>query len=372
MPTGMTNFAGLGLTPKITWAKTLWKAAREGMFMNRFVGTDEGSMIQRVTELTKTSQGDKCIMNLVADLVEDGVTGDNQREGREEAMQAFEEEIIIDLLTHSVKNKGKMAEQKSVIKFRETGRDRLAYWLSNRLDQLGMLTLSGIDYSYNCDGSLRPSNVFTELAFASHVSAPTNRRHLNWTGTEMEDGDTTRITSAYLPKYAMIVDGLVYAKDHYLTPLRKDGKEYYIVLVKPGTLGLFKKDPDYLRAVVAVAGKSGLDSPFFTGATVTVDGAVLHESRLVYSTIKAASGSKWGATGTVNGTRSLVCGAQALGFADLGAPDWVEKLFDFDSRAAINVDKIVGLVKPKFHSAYDDSVQDFGVIAIDHYLPGNN
>jgi len=27
-----------------------------------------------------------------------------------------------------------------------------------------------------------------------------------------------------------------------------------------------------------------------------------------------------------------------------------------------------GLLKPKFYSIYDESVQDFGVLAIDHYL----
>lgn len=120
----------------------------------------------------------------------------------------------------------------------------------------------------------------------------------------------------------------------------------------------------YQRAIVTGI-ERGKDNPFFSGATVTVDGIVFHEHRLVYNTKGAASGSKWGASGTVDGSRMLVCGPQALGFADLGTPEWSEKFFNYDSSPGINVDKMFGFVKPKFYSIYDKSVEDFGVMAVD-------
>jgi hypothetical protein len=86
----------------------------------------------------------------------------------------------------------------------------------------------------------------------------------------------------------------------------------------------------------------------------------------VYSTTGATT--KWGG-GAIQGTRSLFCGAQALGMADLGAPEWDEKKFQYGSQVGINVDKMFGFLKPKFHSIYDGSEQDFGVVAVDHYLP---
>lgn len=49
-------------------------------FINKFTGGTD-SVIQRITELTKTEKGEKVIMHLLADLVEDGVSGDNEREG---------------------------------------------------------------------------------------------------------------------------------------------------------------------------------------------------------------------------------------------------------------------------------------------------
>ena len=96
-----TNFAGLTTKQKLVWSRDVWSAARDKMFIKKFVGTDENSMIQRVTELTKTEKGEQMIMFLVADLVGDGVVGDNEREGMEEDMQSYEQIIAIDLTSRN-------------------------------------------------------------------------------------------------------------------------------------------------------------------------------------------------------------------------------------------------------------------------------
>lgn len=363
-----TNFAALTPQQKLVWSRYTWSAARDMMFIKRFMGKTQNAMIQIIKELTKTEKGDQAIIQLVADLVEDGVIGDNEREGNEEAMQSYSQVISLDLLTHSVRNKGKLADQRTVINFREQGRDKLSYWLANRTDQLAFLTLSGIGFAYKNNGADRINSPFPQLSFAADVKAPTAKRSLMWDGTSLQQSNTGSIANTYLPNYRMIVDLIAYAKEHYVRPLMDGGKQYFVLLIAPGTLAALKKEPDYQRAVVAVATKAGTDSPWFTGATVTVDGAVLHEHNLVYTTKGAAAGKKWGAGGNVNGTRTLLCGAQAMGMVDLGAPDWVEKLFQYDSQQGINVDKMIGLLKPQFHSIYDDSVEDHGVVACDHYI----
>jgi N4-gp56 family major capsid protein len=363
-----TNFASLTPIQKVNWARETWSAARDQMFIKNFMGKGENNVIQRITELSKTEKGEQCVFQLVADLVGDGVIGDNEREGNEEAMQSHSQIITIDQISHGVKNKGKMADQKTVINFREQGKDKLSFWLANRADQLAFLTMSGISYAFNNDGSPRVNSPFPSLAFAADVKAPSAKRSLMWDGTSLAVSNTGNITSAYVPKYSMIVDAIAYAKEHRIKPLMSGGKPYFVMFLAPGSLAQLKKDPDYQRAVVAVATKAGTDSPWFTGATVTVDGAVLHEHGLVYTTKGAASGAKWGAGGAVNGTRTLLCGAQALGMADLGPGDWVEKLFQYDSQVGLNIDKILGLLKPQFYSIYDKSIEDFGLLSIDHYL----
>ena len=363
-----TNFAELTPVQKLNWSRETWSAARDQMFISRFTGKGDNNVIHRVTELTKTEKGDQCLFQLVADLVGDGVIGDNEREGNEESMKSYSQIITLDQLSHGVKNKGKMADQRTVINFREKGKDNLSYWLANRCDQLAFLTLSGVSYAFNNDGSPRVGSPFPDLAFAADVSAPSAKRSLMWDGTSLQQSATGSITSSFVPKYTMIVDLIAYAKEHRIKPLMAGGKPYYVLFLAPGSLAALKKDPDYQRAVVAVATKGGMDSPGFSGATVTVDGAVLHEHPLVYTTKGAAAGAKWGAGGNVNGTRSLLCGAQALGMADLGPGDWVEKLFEYDSQVGLNIAKILGFLRPKFMSIYDKSVEDFSVIAVDHYL----
>jgi len=364
----LTNFAALTTQQKIVWSRDVWQSARDQMFVKRFMGTGQNAVIQRITELTKTERGEQVLMHLVADLVEDGVIGDNEREGNEEAMQSYSQVLNIDLMTHSVRNKGKLSDQKSVINFREMGKSRLSYWLANRVDQLALLTMSGISYAYMNNGKARVGSPFPNLSFAADVSAPSSKRSLMWDGTSLATSATGSITTGYVPSYKMIVDLIAYAKEHYVKPLMADGKEYYVLFVAPGTLAALKKDADYQRAVVAVATKAGTDSPWFTGATVTVDGAVIHEHRLVYTTKGATSGSKWGSGGTINGSRTLLCGAQALGMADIGTPEWFEKEFQYGSQQGINVDKMLGMLKPKFYNLYDESTEDFGIVACDHYI----
>ncbi|MDQ8046829.1 MAG: DUF4043 family protein, partial [Patulibacter sp.] len=106
------------------------------------------------------------------------------------------------------------------------------------------------------------------------------------------------------------------------------------------------------------------DNPLFTGGSVKIDGIYLHEYRHVCNTSGAPSGSKYGGAGTVEGCQILFCGAQALGMADIGPPEWNEKGFDYENSQGIATGKILGFLKPKFGNIYEaSSVEDFGVIS---------
>ena len=367
----LTNFSALTPEQKLVWGRDVWKEARDMAFISKFIGTGENSVIQRITELTRTEKGEQVIMHLLADLVDDGVIGDNEREGNEEEMMTYTDTISIDLISHGVRQKGKLADQKTVVKFREHARDRLSYWLANRMDQLAFLTLSGVSYAYNNDGSARASGAFSQLAFAPDPIAdlPTANRHYRVDATSgVVAGDTSAVAAADVITYDHIVDIVTQAKTNYVKPLMAGGKEYYVAFIRPEGLAQLKKDLDFKNAVVTGLPRNE-NNPFFSGGTVTVDGLVLHEHRLVFNTKGTTSGvDKWGAGNDVDGARMLVCGAQALGMADLGQPEWAEKWFNYNSSPGINVDKMFGLLKPKYHSNYTDTVEDFGVMAIDHAI----
>lgn len=168
---------------------------------------------------------------------------------------SYTETITIDLISHGARQKGKLADQKTVVKFREWARDTLSYWLANRMDQLAFLTLSGVAYTYNNDGSTRSDTAFSTLAFASDVSAPTTNRHRRITSSAgayagLAAGATGSITSTDTLTYEALVDINTYAKTQYIKPFMSGGKEYYVVFLRPEALAQLKKDADLKKSLL--------------------------------------------------------------------------------------------------------------------------
>ncbi|HBA73420.1 MAG TPA: N4-gp56 family major capsid protein [Geobacter sp.] len=369
-----TNFAGLTSEEKTYWMADIWSYMRSESFVSKLMGDNTNAAIQHIKKLTKTEKGTRAIMQLVAELRKRGVANDNEREGREEALQNYDIDINMGLISHQVKNKGKLSDQQSVINFRETGRDRLKYWLADAVDIMAFLVLSGISLDYNLDGSTYSTeededNPWNQLSFAADVTAPSAGRHFYFDGTDLQAGNTASITSACVPKYGALVDIKAYAKTSHMKPIRMGGKEYYLWVTDPRNLAALKRDTDFLAAITQAGARGSESNPFFTGAITTVDGIVIMEHEKCFNTKGAASGSKWGGGGLVNGTRSLFLGAQALGMVDVGAPDWVEKEFQYGSVQGISTDKFIGFRKPRFDNQYTKNAdEDFGVIALDFYI----
>lgn len=368
-----TNFATLTNEQKTTWSKQLWRQARNQSFIGKFMGTDANSMIQHITELKKSNKGARAVITLLTDLEGDGVAGDRTLEGNEEAMKSFDQVIRLDQIRHANRHEGRMADQKSVVEFRSNSRDALAYWLSDRIDQLAFLTLGGMSYGNKTSGGLRPGSDLIVLEFAQDVSAPTSKRLFTWDKASMSLKDPTQKTNlsasflaADTPCWELFVQLKAYAKDNYIRGLREDGgEETFHVFLSPQGMAKLKLDPTYLLNL-RHAQPRGANNPLFTGGSVKIDDIYIHEFRHVPNTRTAASGSKWGNLGTVDGCRMLFCGAQALGMADIGNPEWVEKGFDYENQQGISTGKILGFLKPKFYTQYSGStVEDFGVIAVD-------
>ncbi|MFV0437496.1 MAG: N4-gp56 family major capsid protein [Desulfopila sp.] len=369
----ITNFAGLTSEQKTYWMRDLWTYMRTESFVSKLMSTSHNAAIQHIKNLTKTEKGTRAIMQPVGELVKRGVSNDNQREGKEEALQNFQVDVNMGLISHQVKNKGKLSDQQSVINFREIARDRLKYWLSDSIDTMAFLVMSGIGLDYNLDGSVYSveegePNPWDELGFAADVTPPSAGRHFYFDGTDIQSGDTSAITSACLPRYGMLVDLRAYAKVSHLKPISMGGKDYYLYVCDPRVIAELKKDNDFLRAVTGAADR-GQKNPFFSGSLSTIDGLVLMEHEKCFNTKGADAPNKWGAAGDVNGTRSLLLGSQALGMVDVGAPDWVEKGFDYDSKQGISTDKFIGFRKPRFYNQYTKNAnEDFGAMAVDLYI----
>lgn len=359
-----TNFAALTSEELTVWRKDVWRQARETSFIMQsgLMGSDENSMIQRITELKASEKGARAVITLVADLEGDGIAGDRTLEGNEEAMKSYEQVIRIDQLRHANRHEGRLAEQKSVVSFRENSKNVLAHWYADRWDQLAFLTMSGVSYANTTAGVARVGSDFPNLEFNTDVTAPSTNRHRRWKASDstIEAGNTANVVATDYPTWKMLVIAKAYAKNNFIRPVRgTNGQELYHVFMTPNQFARLKQDNDFLLSWRHAMPRSA-DNPIFKGLTtgIMVDGLMLHEYRHVYHA------TNWGG-GAVAGARILFCGAQALGFADIGDPYWVEKEFDYNNQPGISVGKMGGMKKPVFRSHVTGTNEDFGVLAID-------
>jgi N4-gp56 family major capsid protein len=374
-----TNFAALTEEQYTAWGMSFWHHARNNAFISRFMGKGPNAMIQHITELTKSKKGVRAVLTLLADMTGDGVVGDTRLEDSEEALNSFDTVITFDQMRNANRLEGRMADQRSIVNFRNTSKDALGYWLSDRLDQLAFLSLASMPYTRNTNGSLRPvlpaGKNFSDLEFApdSATAAPSARRgyHLkasgitSGTGFDAADGALTPLD------YKALVRLKALAKDNYIRPIKSGGEETYHVFVTPQGMADLRLDTDFL-ANIRNAGVRGDSNPLFSGASsVNVDGLIVHEYRHVFNTVGAAAGDGFGSTvGNDKGQRAMLCGAQALGMADIGTAEWVERDFDYGSENGISVAKMVGFLKPQFKGNLSSPAakEDFGVITLDTAL----
>ena len=367
-----TNFAALTSEEKTAWSLEFWKMARNNSFINQFAGKGANAMVQRVSELKKDEKGARAVMTLIADLTGDGITGDYTLEGNEEAINSYEKVIRIDQLRNANRIAGRLADQKSIVNFRETSRDVLAYWAADRIDQIAFLTLSGIAYTNKNNGGARPvlatGRNLGDLEYAADVTAPTSNRHLRWVNaaSDFDAGDTTAVVAADKITYAALVRAKAHAKNQYMRGIRTGrNEEVFHVFVTPTAMADLKLDPDYMANVRNAAPRSKSNELFAGTTSVMVDGLVIHEFRHVFNTSGVAAPNKWGAGGAIDGCAALMCGAQALGMADIGTAYWDEEDFDYKNQIGISVGKMCGFLKPAYHSIYTGGVEDFGVLRLD-------
>lgn len=383
-----TNFGALQTDQIKIWSRQIWQEARDKSFINQFTGKSEDSMCQRVTELRKSVKGNQAYITLVHDLVGDGVMGDAQLEGMEEAMSQDDCLIKFDQIRNAVNNKGRMAEQKSVVAFREQAKNKLSYWLANRCDQMAILSMSGISWDKAMNGADRPSVTgpdgasgynLSDHESASDFTVPSEERRfecladgtIQAASVNGTTGFNTTLLASGVLKYEHLQRLKEAAISNYVRPIRtKNGQESYNVFVSPKGMLQLKRDPEFRENLLHAMPRSK-DNPLFTGmAMIMQDGLVIHEYRLMFTTLGAAGGSKFGSAGAVEGARALLCGAQALAMADISLPYWDEELKDYKNRPGISVGKMVGFKKPQFKSIYAQTANkvDFGVMTLDHAI----
>jgi N4-gp56 family major capsid protein len=289
------------------------------------------------------------------------VVGDNELDGAEEAMISDSQTIRFDQIRHGTKSKGEMAEQATIIRFREQSKDKLGFWLSDKLDELMFLTLSGRAYSLKLDGTTRTGSQLPSLRFAGDVVAASSNRIIFPNSVTSE----ATMTTSDKMSWATVVRARTLAERKRLRPIRSGGKGYFALLISSEQRRDLVLDPTY-QTIVRSAEKIGDKNPLFTGAIAAIDGVVIHSHQKVFNTLGLSGSTRWGSGSTVDGAQAMLLGAQAGGIVTLGSMFWRESdKTDYQNRPGIGVGRKVGMLKPQFKSVYDSNTkQDFGTIAV--------
>jgi N4-gp56 family major capsid protein len=311
------------------WRKQLFADVRDNLYMNRFIGATEQSMIQELEDLKKEA-GSNISFGLGMKLSASGKEGDDTLEGSEEAMTDYDEDVAINQLRHAVVLTGRMDEKKNAYNMRTSAKNRLADWFAERIEQEIFDKLCG-----------KTSSTFANTPTIAAAS------RLVYAGGE---DAIAHITSAMKMDTKVLDAAKATAQlaNPKIRPIRVNGKEYYVAFLHPYDVTNLKQDPVYNQSV-REAGVRGEDNPIFSGAVSNYNGIIIHEHEYI---LRANDGS------SSYVSRNILCGQQA-GVIAWGAPvNWTEKSFDYGNQWGSACGAIFGVIKPLFNAV------DYGVITM--------
>jgi N4-gp56 family major capsid protein len=344
------------------WSLDLAREAAIQAYISRFMGTSNDALVKVKKELQKAA-GDKITIGLRMKLSGDGVEGDNIIKGTsaEEALVFFNDAVLIDQRRKGTKSKGKMSEQRVPYNIRREGRDALAVWHGEDMDQILIAYLSGAR-GVNSDFHVP----LTWTGRAGNALETPDSDHIIYGGdaTGPSDLETADIMKRDLVERLTVKAGVT---DPLMQPFNIGGKKKFVLLMHPfqaHSLRTTTSDGDWLDAQKSV-GVRGNKNLIFAGALGELNGVVLHEHRNVIRF------STYGSGGNLPAARALFLGAQAaiIGWGGNGGPgrySWHEEMDDRGNALAITSGHIFGCKKTRFNS------KDFGVIAVDTYAKDPN
>lgn len=318
-----------GLQPEL-WRKQLFADVRDNLYMTRFIGSSEQSMIQELEDLKKEA-GSNISFGLGMKLSGAGITGDTALEGSEEAMQDYDEDVAINQLRNAVRLTGRMDEKKNAYNMRVSAKDRLADWFAERIDREIVDKLCGKTTSTF-------SNTPTVAAATRSVFA----------GGQSSVGNITtamKMDTKVLDKAKQVA----ILATPMIRPLKVNGKDKYVAILHPYDANNLRQDPVWNQAQ-REANVRGETNPIFDGSFGEWNGIVVHEHEYVFNTTDGSSSAKV--------SRNILCGQQAGVIAWGEAVRWVEKSFDYGNSWGISCGAIFGCIKPLFNSL------DYGVVTM--------
>ena len=320
------------------WGTELWTEILRDLWFRKFISKGKDNIVQISSELGKKA-GESLRFGLRMKLTGDGIDGDAERAGHEEALDIKDDECDIDQKWHGVTLKGRMEEQKVAYNMRSEAKAGLKDWWTELLDEYFIRSLSGD----------------TSLTFANTGTAPDGEHQVFAGGLAKISITTANTFDVDCIKRAKQLAKVPADGTPKVPPLTINGKPHWIMIVHPYQADDLKRDSEWLQSQ-RTANIRGEKNPVFSGALGIYDGVILHEHE------KCLTFSDYGSTTNLPAARAILCGRQAALFGRKDeAPRWHEETIDRGNKFHIGADMIFGIKKAVFNS------KDFSVVACDSY-----
>jgi N4-gp56 family major capsid protein len=288
-------------------------------------------------------------------------------EGNEESMNSYSESVLIDQIRNAVRLTGKLDAQKTVYNQIEKAREVLRIWMKEFLCRNIFLKLGGVTNTTLVDtngvvvgGRALWSNTPDFIPDADEA-AGVGARYLctDTSGTDSLEA-TDKITLDFVTKAATLAK----LASPQIQPLESEGESFYVMYLHPLQARDIRISTDWKTANQNARERSE-KNPVFRGALGYWSNVLLLENEYVpWLDVSIAGNSFRGAaTGTdcaVDAARALLCGRQAVLYAEASNPEaLVVEQFDYKNKDGVAAAFIGGLQKAMFNS------KEFGVIAAD-------
>lgn len=368
----MANTVSASALRKQLWNKELYNEAMDDIyFMNKeMMGSGPDNIVEVKTDLKK-DQGDRITYGMAYSLSGAAVTGDNELEGNGEAISFYNDVVLIDQARNAVELTGRLDEQKSAYEMRNLAKSKLKTWVTEFIERQIFMKLGGVTetdltdvnsvvYSTNATWSNSANPVP-----AADEAAGVGARYLCADTAGLDSLAATDILT--LPLIAK-AKAKARSANPKVKPLRIGGRDFYVMFIHPWQAFDLKTDATANQInwemIQRDAQIQGENNPIFTGALGVYDGVILIEHDYVPVCQASANFDGSGTAAGAQAFRSLLCGAQAIGFAEAGkftgSPIFMEEdTKDLNNKAIFGGGFMGGIQKLTFNSL------DNGVIAVD-------
>ena len=343
------------------WSTSLAIEAAKKSYFSKFIGKGLNNVIVLKDELHKGA-GEKIIMGLRMKLTDVGIEGDAIIEGDahgEEALSFFNDSIFIDQLRKSTKSKGKMSEQRVPYNLRLEGREALATWWAETMDENCFCYLSG---ARGVDTSFKTATTWTGRANNAFTVPDAN--HIIYAGNATGKADLDAADIIDLEDVERLV-AIAETVDPMLQGVTVGGAKKFVLVMhtfQAYQLRTSITTNDWLD--IHKATDRGGKSLMYQNALGEYADVVLHKHRNVIRFDDYGVG----APGVLPAARALFLGSQAglMAYGQNSSPQrysWNEDKDDRGNALAITAGTIFGVKKTVYNA------KDFGVVALDSYAP---